>query len=150
MKQTGFIDRTEAYSIYWYWFKKFNKYECNSKEMPSYFILNSIFSSFLIEIGIKALIAFENKQVKGSHKLDQLFNQLSLEMQNNIAQLMECEQTILKENLKENSEHFEQWRYYYELGANTFNIPFMDKLLQVTTTLLEVLKNNKDNSLNRE
>ena len=58
---------------------------------------------------------------------------------------MECEQTILKENLKENSEHFEQWRYYYELGANTVNIPFMDKLLQVTTTLLEVLKNKKKN-----
>lgn len=89
------------------------------------------------------MIAFENKRVKSSHKLDQLFNQLSPELQNNIAQLMEYELTILKEKLKENSEHFEQWRYYYELGANTFNIPFMDKLLQVTTALLEVLRTTK-------
>lgn len=54
------------------------------------------------------MIAFENKRVKSSHKLDQLFNQLSPELQNNIAQLMEYELTILKEKLKENSEHFEQ------------------------------------------
>ena len=144
MKQISFTGISESYFIYWNWYLKFNEFGRNCAA-PSFYILNSIFSSFLIEIGMKALIAFENKQVKGSHKLDCLFNQLSPEMQNNIAQLMECEMTVLKKKLEENAEHFEQWRYYYELGTNTFDITFMDKLLRVMIALLEVL-NERNNS----
>ena len=140
MKEINFNQISEAYAVYLHWFQKFNKYEFNSKEMPSYYILNNIFSSFLAEIGLKALIAYENKVIKADHSLDSLFNLLSSEYQNNIAELMEYEFTELEKKLKENAEHFEKWRYYYELGASSFDIQFMNKLLMTIAEILKVLK----------
>lgn len=148
MREVKFEHISDAYFLYWNMYLKYRKYEFNQGEIPAYFILDNIFSSFLVEIGLKALAVYENKQIKNNHNLDYLFNQLSLEMQNIVAKESNIELIELKEKLKKNAEHFQHWRYYYELKADSFNIKLFEKLLTIITALLEVLRGKQINTNN--
>lgn len=140
MREVKFEHISDAYFLYFNMYLKYRKYEPVQEELPAYFIMDNIISSFLTEIGLKALTVYERKLIKNNHKLDCLFNQLSIEMQNLIAKESDIELITLKKELSKNAEHFQQWRYYYELNTNSFNIAFFEKLLNTITVLLQVLK----------
>lgn len=141
MKKVDFKHISDAYFMYWNMYLKYRKYEFSNNEVSVFFILNSVFSSFLVEIGFKTLIAYENKQIKECHNLACLFNQLNIETQNFIIKQMDIEIIKFKEELKKNADHFQCWRYYYELKINSYDFVFFDKLLAIITSWLEVLKN---------
>lgn len=146
MRKIKFKHISDAYFLYWEMYLKYRMYEFTHNELPIYFILDNIFSSFLVEIGLKALTIYENRQIKNNHNLDCLFNQLSMETQTIIAKELNIELTELKEELKKNTEHFKHWRYYYELEAGSFNIKFFEELLNVITALLTLLREKQINN----
>ena len=139
-REINFKHISDAYFLYWNMYLRYRKYEPIHNELPTYFILDSVFSSFLVEIGFKALAVYENRQIKNAHNLNYLFNQISIEMQNIIAKTSDLELITLKEELKKNAEHFQQWRYYYELESSSFNVKFFENLLNTITILLKALK----------
>ena len=99
-REINFKHISDAYFLYWNMYLRYRKYEPIHNELPTYFILDSVFSSFLVEIGFKALAVYENRQIKNAHNLNYLFNQISIEMQNIIAKTSDLELITLKEELK--------------------------------------------------
>lgn len=125
-----FIKISDSFLIFWKIYIKF--YYCNGitgKDIASYFIVDIIFSSFLAEIGLKSLIAYEKQIMYQGHYLNKLFLELQPITQKTIADSMGYKLDELLIKLEENNNHFIHWRYYYELKEKEVDIKFMENLL---------------------
>lgn len=103
------------------------------------FIGNVILSSLACEIGLKALLVFENKHSHG-HYLNELFNELSSQMRESIIQCTSYELESFNKALSENKDHFIKWRYYYESRQLVANYDFILKLFYSIKAHLDKIK----------
>lgn len=129
-KGNMFISISDTFLNFWKMYIKF--YYWNGfagKDIASYFIVDVIFSSFLAEIGLKSLIAFEKQEMHHGHYLDKLFLELKSQTQEVIAADMGYKLDELLVKLKENNQHFIYWRYYHDLKAKAVDLKFMECLL---------------------
>lgn len=125
-----FIKISDSFLNYWKFYLKFyywNGY--TEKDIASYYIINTIFTSYLAEIGLKALLAYESGTICHGHCIDELFIKLHPQTQEVIAHDMGYKIHELLKKLKENRNHFSHWRYYYELKCNQVDIKLMESLL---------------------
>lgn len=95
--------------------------------IASFYIGCVILISIACEIGLKALLVFENKHSHG-HYLNELFNELSSQMRESIMQCTSYESDSFNKALLENKDHFIKWRYYYESHQLAANYDFIFKL----------------------
>jgi len=104
-----------------------------SNKLHYYIIKDVISVSFIIEIGFKALLAYEGKKADCTHNLIDLFELLSTEKQELLVNTISCSMAEFKNTLAENSNNFIKWRYYFEILESdkrlTSSDGFMDKLL---------------------
>ena len=140
----NFILLSDAFLNYWRVYIKFYYYwnEITKEEIANYFIIDAILSSFLAEIGIKTLITYESNKICKGHKLDKLFLKLHPQTQEVIASNMGYKLEELLNKLKENNNHFISWRYYFESQCKTFNVKFMETLLNSILTIITYLRQN--------
>lgn len=107
--------------------------------IASFYIGCVILQSFACEIGLKALLASENKVAHG-HYLDDLFNELSTQKQNIIRQCTEYDRVSFNESLSANKDHFTKWRYYYEGNSLSVDYQFTSKLFYAIKACLDGIK----------
>ena len=115
----------------------------NGRLFPIALIKDIVFRSYIIEIGLKAILAYENK--KGTcHKLDKLFNLYSLETQKALAVKSNYSLDELKSKLHDNAMIFVEWRYFYEIieTGKTLNSDdeFLNQLLDVLILYISELR----------
>lgn len=108
---------------------------------PSYYVGYIFIVSFLCEIGLKALLVYDNQKAIG-HNLYELFIGLNEDMQNALAILNDCSLIEFKEKLKKNSDHFVEWRYFYEGKSKEFDVKFIDRFIKVMEIFLDDLNVN--------
>jgi len=113
--------------------------EATGSSIASFYIGCVILQSFACEIGLKALLASENKVAHG-HYLDDLFNELSAQKQDILRQCTEYDRISFNESLSANKDHFTKWRYYYEGNSLYVDYPFTSKLFYAIKTYLDVIK----------
>lgn len=121
---------SDAFLNFWKIYIKF--YYCKEleeKNIASYFIADIIFSSFLAEIALKAIIAYERNEICRGHYLDLLFMNLHPQTRNLIASDMGYTVDELLIKLKANNNHFIYWRYHFELQCNEVDLKFIENLL---------------------
>ena len=70
-------------------------------------------SAFSAELYLKGLLDFEGVSKKG-HKLEELFNEISDKLKNQIISLTSLNSQDFQNNLKKISNAFVEWRYLYE------------------------------------
>lgn len=104
-----------------------------------FYIGNVILISITCEIGLKALLVFENKHSHG-HYLNELFNELSSQMRKSIIQCTSYELDYFNKALSENKDHFIKWRYYYESHQLVANYGFILKLFYSIKAHLDEIK----------
>lgn len=107
--------------------------------IASFYIGNVILSSLACEIGLKALLVFENKHSHG-HYLNELFNELSSQMRESIIQCTSYELESFNKALSDNKDHFIKWRYYYESRQLVANYDFILKLFYSIKAHLDKIK----------
>lgn len=107
--------------------------------IASFYIGCIILSSFACEIGLKALLSFENKLVHG-HYLNDLFNELSPQIQENIIQCTDYNPDYFNKALLINKDHFIKWRYYYENDGLYADYDFMLKLFCAIKANVDTIK----------
>lgn len=107
-------------------FCEFNRSEPIS--IPSYWIGRVILLSFTCEIGLKAITVYEGKKFLRIHKLDELFTCLSPSTKNILYAKTTYPRDEFLKQIKENNNHFEKWRYYFD-GCESANIQFLEMLL---------------------
>ena len=90
------------------------------------------------EIALKALIIRDENEYKRIHKLDELFYSLTFKTQELIFDKMGDDVTKKEftKLLKENNNHFNNWRYFYEKGA-VCDAEFMDRFSLAVMTILD-------------
>ncbi|EKJ91793.1 hypothetical protein QR305_02051 [Bacteroides finegoldii] len=104
----------------------------------SFYIGCVILGSLACEIGLKALLALEDKPLHG-HCLNNLFNNLNPQMQESIIQYTSYELESFNNALLENKDHFVKWRYYYESNQLAANYDFIFKLFYSIKTHLDTI-----------
>ena len=125
-----FIKISDAFLIYWRMYIKFYYWNgITNKDIASYFIVDIIFSSFLAEIGLKAILAYERNKIYHGHYLNELFLLLHPQTQETFASEMGYKLDELLTKLKANNNHFISWRYYFELKCEEIDMKFMENLL---------------------
>lgn len=107
--------------------------------IASFYIGCVILISIACEIGLKALLVLENKHPHG-HYLNELFNELSSQMQESIMQCTSCEPDYFNKELLKNKDNFIKWRYYYESSQLTANYGFILKLFYSIKVHLDEIK----------
>lgn len=106
----------------------------------SFYVGCALLYSLACEIGLKALLSLENKPI-GRHFLNDLFNNLSLEMQKHIITYTEYKQDVFNKKILDNKNHFVEWRYYYESeGPSSFDYDFMLRLFVAIKVILDQIK----------
>lgn len=130
-----FISISDAFLNFWKLYFEFHNWnDLTGKDIANYYIADVIISSYLAELGLKALVANNTQKTCHKHDLKKLFLRLDSKTQKKIATEMGYEFDELLIKLKENNNHFIQWRYYFESKCNTVDIKFMQNLLNVLYT----------------
>jgi len=99
-------------------------------------------TAFSIELSLKAVLTIENKKVKKSHKLNDLYGKLSSDSQLLLQNKLPLKGNNLRNKLTEVSEVFKDWRYIYEEESIKLDIDFL-KRLAVAAKDLAASKRNK-------
>jgi hypothetical protein len=107
--------------------------------LSSFYIGCVILNSIACEIGLKALLAYENNFSHG-HDLYELFYKLSPQTQTTIKQYISYEEDSFDEALLESKNNFIKWRYYYESTHLTVNYEFIFRLFSAIKAILDMTK----------
>lgn len=138
-KDITFGDLYNAFLVYIKIFERFDKGTYND---ASDIIGEVLIKSLICEIGMKALLMNEGKNIIREHKLDKLFNKLSDEVRQEMAKRSHYALDEFKVQLSINSDHFVGWRYFYEGSCEKFHPYFIDKLIKALEEKLKDIANN--------
>lgn len=128
LKKVTFLDLYNAFFVYRKIFERFDRRTYND---VSDIIGEVLIKSLICEIGMKALLINEGKNVIREHKLDKLFNKLSDEQQHKIANKSNLAFDEFKIQLSINNDHFVGWRYFYEGNCSFYHPFFIDGLIKI-------------------
>ena len=107
--------------------------------LSSFYIGCVILNSIACEIGLKALLAYENNFSHG-HDLYELFHKLSPQTQMIIKQCISYEEDSFNEALLDSKNNFIKWRYYYESAHLPANYEFIFRLFSAIKAILDMTK----------
>ena len=83
-------------------------------------------AAFSIEIGLKAVVHRETgRKASSTHKLDALFEEVSSDTQNKVANMLGMNLLALKEKLIGIGNAFVEWRYVYESDSVAIDHTFL-------------------------
>lgn len=105
----------------------------------SFYIGCVILNAIACEIGLKALLAYENNFSHG-HDLYDLFDKLSSQTQKKIIQYTSYDVEHFKKALLECKNNFIQWRYYYEMSNLHVDYKFIIELFCAIKENLDKIK----------
>ena len=137
-KTIPFEDIRNAFYVYCDMIERHGKGR-EGTSIPSFYIGCVILSSIACEVGLKALLAYENKPSHG-HDLYDLFYKLSPQIQTVIIQDTNYNVERFNKALLESKNNFIKWRYYYE-NTNLFvNYDFILKFFCAIKVNLDTKK----------
>lgn len=108
----------------------------------SFYIGCVILNAIACEIGLKALLAYENNFSHG-HDLYDLFGKLSSQTQKKIIQYTLYDVEHFKKALLECKNNFIKWRYYYEMSNLHVDYKFIIELFCAIKENLDNIKPNR-------
>lgn len=139
IKSTNYKDVTfeDLYNAFLIYQEILERFERGSVDHGSYFIGYAVITSLICEIGLKALLKEEGKEERREHRLDVLFNKLTNERQQEIANHFHISIDDLKKELSKNNDHFVSWRYFYEGNCEKFDIFLINNLIKILNKELD-------------
>lgn len=137
-KTIPFENIREAFYVYCDMIKRHRK-GIEGTPVPSFYIGGVILNSIACEIGLKALLAYENNFSHG-HDIYELFYKLSPQTQMIIKQCISYEEDNFNEALLDSKNNFIKWRYYYENAHLTTNYEFIVRLFCAIKAQLDMTK----------
>lgn len=138
-KDITFCDLYNAFLVYRRIFERFDNGTYND---ASDIIGEVLIKSLICEIGMKALLMNEGKNIIREHKLDNLFIKLSDETKLEMVKRSHYALDEFQVLLSINSDHFVGWRYFYEGHCEKFHPNFIDRLIKALEEKLKDISNN--------
>lgn len=137
-KTITFENIRDAFYVYCDMIKRHGK---GVEDFPnaSFYIGCIILNAIACEVGLKALLTYENKPSHG-HNLYDLFCELSPQTKKNIIQYTSYEVEHFNKTLLENKNNFIQWRYFYESPNLHVDYNFILKLFYAIKANLDEIK----------